>query len=68
MVAYKQDKEYMHYVGHLIATPKVQNWGRFLIIITPRAWNIPSMSLIQAIRLRKIWLGCQVNSSWWSIA
>ncbi|MDW8765581.1 HAD family hydrolase, partial [Streptococcus suis] len=28
MVAYKQDKEYMHYVGHLIATPKVQKLGK----------------------------------------
>lgn len=57
MVAYKQDKEYMHYVGHLIATPKVQKLGKILIIITPRAWNIPSMSLIQAIRLRKNLVG-----------
>ena len=28
MVAYKQDKEYMDYVGHLIATPKVQKLGK----------------------------------------
>ena len=28
MVAYKQDKEYMDYVGHLIATPKVQTLGK----------------------------------------
>lgn len=53
MVAYKQDKEYMDYVGHLIATPKVQKLGRFLIIITPHGWNIPLTYLIQAIKLRK---------------
>ena len=28
MVAYKQDKEYMDYVGHLIATPKGHKWGK----------------------------------------